>query len=245
MKKFLLALQYWEGDRAKAGETIKLIADLEDKHNAEVDVLLSCRFDCTHDRRVVEHVRQKFDVYTHTGRRREVGWPAGCNALWFDTISRVYELGHAKKLPVYSGILTFEPDCSPTRPGWLELLYADWARAKVKFMGNVVPAPAEHMNGNMVVSGDLQMLHKLANKIRGCAPSGGWDFLLAAVFKQAGWYPTATMRSEWERHSPFTRGELEEQIRSGLLFHHGMKNDSLQRVVREMWLPRTPPLKKS
>jgi hypothetical protein len=245
MKKFLLALQYWEGDKSQAGETIKLIADLEEKHNPEVDVLLSCRFDCKHDGGVVSYVRRKFDTYTHVGRRRGVGWPAGCNDLFWDTVTRIYELCHAKKLPQYSGILTFEPDCSPIRPGWLELLYADWSRAKVKFMGNVVPAPAEHLNGNMVMSGDIDLLRKMATKILGCAPSGGWDFLLAPVFKQAGWYGTNTMRSEWARSNAFTAGELEEQIRAGLLFHHGMKNDSLQKLVRDKWLPRRAPLKKA
>lgn len=244
-KKFLLAIQYWAGDKAQAGETLKLISDLEGGKNSEVDVLLSSRFDCDHDSGVVKYLQRKFDVYTHKGRRREQGWPAGCNALWFDTITRIYELCTAGRLPIYSGILTFEPDCSPLRPGWLDLLYADWDRAKVKFMGNIVSAPAEHMNGNMVVSGDLDVLKKLSTKIMGCAPSGGWDFLLASIFKRAGWYGTSAMRSEWNRNAPFTMQELEEQLRSGLLFHHGLKNDTLQKVVREKWLPRRPPLKNS
>lgn len=245
MKKFLLALQYWERDKKIAGDCIKLIADLEEKHNAEVDVMLCCRFDCTHDKQVVEHISKKFDTYTHVSRRREVGWPAGCNALWFETVTRIYELCAAKHLPRYSGILTFEADCAPLRPGWLELLWADWDRAKVKFMGNIVPAPAEHMNGNLVLSGDTEMLRKLATKIMGCAPSGGWDFLLASVFKQAGWYGTDTIRSEWERHTKWTMAELETQITAGLLFHHGCKNSTLKDLVRQKWLPQASPFIKS
>lgn len=245
MKKFLLLLQYWEGDRKKAGETIKLIADLEEKHNGEVDVMLSRRFDCEEDPEIVKYVSKKFDTYTHKSRRREKGWPAGCNALWFDSVTRVYELCTAKQMPIYSGILTFEADCSPLRPGWLELLWVDWERAKVKFMGNIVPAPAPHMNGNLVMSGNLDMLKKIATKIMGCPPSGGWDFILASVFKHAGWYGTNTIRSEWERHSGWTMEELETQITQGLLFHHGCKNSTLQDLVRQKWLPAAPPLKKS
>jgi hypothetical protein len=245
MKKFLLALQYWDGDKAEAEQLARLIADLESTRNPEVDIMLVCRFDSGHSGSLVEHVSKKFDVYTHKSRRRETGWPAGCNALFFDTVTRIYELCHARKLPQYQAILTFEADCCPLRPGWLEMLWADWQRAKVKFMGDILKHPGEHMNGNMFLSGDQDLLKKIAHKIIGCAPSGGWDFLLAPHFKQAGWYSTPLMRSEWTRQAEFTAKELEDQIQSGLVFHHGLKNDSLKRVVRQRWLPQVPPIKKS
>lgn len=242
MKKFLLVLQYWEGDRREAEDLVRLIADLEPSHNREVDVMLCARFDSGHSQPVVDHVSRKFDIYTHRTRRRETGWPAGPNAMWFDCITRVYELRKAKHLPEYEALLTFEADCCPLRPGWLDLLYAEWKRANVKFMGDILEYPGQHMNGNLFVSGDMALLGKLAHKIMGCAPSGGWDFLLAPLFKQAGWYDTPLMKSEWARHSEFTSKELEGQLPTGLVFHHGLKNGSLKRVVRERWIPQGSPV---
>lgn len=240
--KVLLALQYWQGDKADAMDAARLIADLEPNKTKAVDFLFSSRFDCEHDRRTVDYVSRKFDVYTHKGRRRGTGWPAGCNDLWFDTISRVYELSKAKKMPRYDCVLTFEGDCAPLRPGWVETLWAEWKMAKVKVMGDLLPAPGEHINGNAFFSGDLDFLGRIATKVLGCAPSGGWDYLLAPLFKQAGWFHSPSMCSEWNRHSPFGPPELENALKSGLVFFHGIKNDSLVRAVRQKWLPDAPPL---
>lgn len=244
--KFLLALQYWDGDRAQALETAKLISDLEPKKNSEIDFLFSCRFDSSHDYRTVDYVARKFDVITHKGRRRGTGWPSGCNDLWFDTISRVYELCAAKKIPKYDAILTFEADCSPLRPGWVEALAADWLRASqrnIKIMGTVLQHPGEHINGNAFFSGNLDFLRKIAQKIIGCSPTGGWDYLMAPLFKRAGWYDTSLMRSEWCRSLEFTAKEYQAQLEAGLVFHHGLKNNSLQKLVRERWLPQKSPVR--
>ena len=241
--KFLLALQFWDGDRAQALDTARLVADLEPRKNPEFDFLFSARIDSSHDRKVVEHVSRKFDTYTHMGRRRGTGWPAGCNDQWFDTMTRVYELCKTKKLPQYDAILTFEADCSPLRPGWLELLSAQWLRAKVKIMGSLLQAPGEHINGNAFFSGNMDFLWKIAHKIIGCSPTGGWDYLMAPLFKQAGWFNCPLMRSEWTRALEFTKEEYERQLDAGLVFHHGMKNNSLQKLVRARWLPQLSPVK--
>lgn len=241
--KVLLALQYYDGDKNQAEDTARLVADLEPVKSSEIDFLVSYRNDSSVSGSLKDYLARKFDVYTHKGRRRETGWPAGPNALWFDTIARVYELGAAKKMPVYDFVLTFEADCSPLRPGWVEILWAEWKRAKVKVMGDMLPHPGLHINGNACFSGELSFLKHIGHKILGCSPSGGWDFLLAPLFQKAGWFHSPSMCSEWARHQPFTAEELDNAIRAGTVFHHGMKNGTLARAVRDKWLPRVPPVR--
>src|SRR6478736_442935 len=83
-RKMIVALQFWEGDKAKAMHLAKFIADLEPKKNELVDFAFVARFDAKHDPAVIEYVSRKFNVWTLTGTRRTEGWPDGCNDLALD-----------------------------------------------------------------------------------------------------------------------------------------------------------------
>jgi hypothetical protein len=246
--KVLLAIQFYNGDQTAAEEVARLIADLTPRHRKDVDFMFASRFDCDVSPRIVDYVSRKFDVFSHKGRRREIGWPAGCNALWFDTMAKVYEQSRAKKMPVYDWILTFEGDTAPLCPDWVDKLNAEWVAAnkerRVDVMGALLPAPVLHCNGNALFSGRLPFLQHLAEKVLGCSSRAGWDCILAPMFKQFGWHGSNQMICQWNRYGNIIEEELDYWLNEGMVFHHGIKNPSLLDLVNDKWLPRETPVRR-
>lgn len=249
--KILLALQFWERDREQGMAAARLIADLEPRHNDRADFLFAARFDAKHDNATVEHVSKKFNTFTFTNRhRREEGWPAGPNALWFGTLDHIYDYGTAGKMPEYKAILTFEPDCVPVVPHWINALHSAWDSVSgkgIKTLGHLLQYPPQpkvrfHINGNALFSGELSFLHHIARKIGGCPPSSGWDFFLAPEFKKLGWSDTKVIRSHWNAQTcsaPF----MDRITNEGCVFLHGVKDFSAQTYIRNRYLlPRETPV---
>lgn len=111
--KILIALQFWDGDRALAMELADFLADLEPVKQQQADFMFAPRFDCRADASVVSRVSRKFNVYAQVSRRRGVGWPNGCNELWFSVMEWVQSMSLAKKIPSYKAIFTCEADGAP------------------------------------------------------------------------------------------------------------------------------------
>lgn len=237
MSKLLLALQFYQADRAQAMQVAKLIADLEPQHNPAVDFLFVSRFDCTHDMRAIDYVSSKFKVFHHINRnRRGVGWPSGPNDLWFGTFDHICSYSEAKIMPEYDAILTFEADACPLVPYWHKALMTSWQNVNkkrpVKVHGAMLKAPGVHINGNCLFSGDQPFLNLISRKIGGCSPISGWDFFLAKQFAQAGWQDCPQMKSYWQRPTMGT-DEIDALIDSGVAFLHGVKNyDVIDHVRR-------------
>src|SRR6476660_7427789 len=97
----LICLPFWEGDKLQCMTLAKLLADLEETHSTKADVLFIARFDCKHDMDVVRNISRKFNVYTHTSKRRGTGWPMGCNSLFFGTLEWVYYKMAGAQVPHY------------------------------------------------------------------------------------------------------------------------------------------------
>lgn len=236
MTKLLIALQFWEGDKAPAMETARLIADLEPQRCEKADFLFSARFDATHDPDTVEYVSKKFNVLTHVNKhRRGVGWPFGCNDLWFGTMDYVFDMSRAKRIPDYKAILTMESDASPISPYWINRLSDSWDKAKVKVHGPLLREPGLHINGNAMFSGEPAFLKLVARDIGGCSPHGGWDYILADVFRKQGWADCPIMRSYWgaaRANQAWFDGLLAQEV----AFLHGVKDDSIRRMVREKFI---------
>jgi len=240
MSKLLIAIQYWEGDKAQAMRVAQLMADLEPRHNSDVDFLFSARFDCAHDMKAVEKVSAKFKVWTYVNKhRRGVGWPSGCNDLWFGTLDHIYDFGSAKFMPTYDAILTCEADSSPLGPHWHRTLMNSWRTVNetkiVKVHGAMVRYPAPHINGNALFSGDLGFLHRISRQIGGCSPIHGWDFILCPQFKQAGWANCPHIRSEWQCKT-MAPEQIDGYIDAGVSFLHGVKDDSVLEHVRRRFV---------
>lgn len=244
--RFLLALQYWEGDRPQAQKLARLIADLEPALSQTTDFLLSCRFDCKHDPAIVDYVSRKFRVHQWVSKRRGVGWPAGCNDLWLGTYEWIFRMQEAGKIPQYRGVFTFEGDGVPTRPGWIETLSTIWDSTKVTkqgrlaVMGDLLPTGPEgqHINGNLVATCDVPMMRQIIRVLDGTNAGIGWDYIHAPFFKQLGWQGTPAIRSLYNTQEVFTQERLNELRDEGTVWIHGVKNYSLQQLVRKEFLNR-------
>lgn len=240
MNKLLLALQYWDGDKAQAIRLARLIADIEPRHCESADFLFVSRFDCTHDEETILHVQKKFNVHTYINRhRRGTGWPHGCNDLWFGTMDHVFSFCEAKRMPPYKAILTFEADSCPLVPNWIRELSNAWdaqqARSITKVYGPRVEYPLPHINGNALFGGDLLTLHKISRQIGGCPPDKGWDFILAKQFKQMGWGDCPLMKSQWQCKT-MSESDIDEHRKAGVVFLHGVKDDSVLTDVRKRFV---------
>lgn len=230
-RKLLLVLQWWEGDRRQAEKLARFLADIEPRHSNLADVLLVCRFDSKISADLTPHLSRKFNTYSYKTPRSNVGWPAGCNDLWACAMEWVYHMRVAKKTPAYKAIFTFEADGGPLIPNWIAEMSAEWDRVSrekpVVMAGPLVQVPGEHINGNALMSGDLEFLKwgVLRGNFRPRVP-GGWDWVLRDTFKQMGWANIPRMRSYYNS-ATFTINQYLQMREEKLIWVHGIKDDSL------------------
>lgn len=222
--KILLALQYYPGDRDAAMSTARMLADVQEAHCDIADFCFVSRFDTTPDPDTVLYVSRAFNVMTIRSRRTGTGWPHGPNELWFDLVDQTSELITAGFWPKYQAVLTFESDTTVLSKTWVADLKSEWeARpSNTWIMGSLQSQPDEHINGNLLISADLDYLKKV-RAIGGCAPSGGWDYELRHRFKAWGWFPTNKMVSWWNSRTLLEPDFLRLQ-KSGCVFFHGVKD---------------------
>jgi hypothetical protein len=237
MKKILLALAYWEGDRKQAEKLAQFISDMEPKHSDQADFLLVSRFDSGHSADVVKHISRKFNTFTYKSGRRGTGWPAGCNSTFEGTMEWVYSYTESRKLPAYKAVLTFEADCCPLTKNWISRLHEQWdfvnkdPEKPVYVAGPLVPAPEPHINGNCLISGNVQWLKWLVFK-SGIPGNCGWDFYLRKPFERAGWANIPGMKSLYNTYG--YKEDVWNRLRArDVFFVHGCKDSSLMDLTRK------------
>lgn len=237
--RVLLALQYWEGDRAQAMDVARFIADLQPKHTDAADFLFVSRFDCHHDQDAVKYVSNKFNVRTFTSRRRGKGWPHGCNDLWFSTIEHVNDNIEIRKFPKYKFVLTFEADCVPMSTRWIQHLIEQWdlaqAKRRVFVMGAQLESPGRHINGNALFSTDQAFTRWLSKDVSAAPPSQGWDYYLGPSFRSWGVAIMPGLQSFWATPT-FSETDIENSFGRGDVFVHGVKDRSLLHAARKKLL---------
>lgn len=231
MQKILLALQFWNGDRTAAMKVARLIADLQPELSNNADFLFFSRFDTPHDPATVEYVSRKFLTHTFINKRRGVGWPSGCNDLFFGVMDWIYSQSVANKIPKYKAVMLLEGDSCPLHSGWIQQLSAGWDRAATKVYGPLLDH-GPHINGNCMMSCDTQFLKWISREVAGCSPVGGWDFLLYQEFKRRGAANSPEMRSWWRINS-VAQETYDQLLAQNVSFLHGCKDDSLIRLVRQ------------
>lgn len=234
MQKILLALQFWNGDKVEAMKRARLIADLSFKHSDKADFLFFSRFDTTHDPETIKHVSRKFDTHYAVNRRRGIGWPSGCNDLFFGMVDWVYSQKEAGRVPDYKAILAFEADSCPLHSNWINQLSESWDKAKSKIHGPLLEN-GPHVNGNCLVSAEMKFLKWLSRTKGGCSPIGGWDYLMYGDFKPWGISDAPCMKSWW-RVPTMDSATYEGLLSQNVCFLHGVKDDSLVRLVRKKYV---------
>lgn len=229
--QMLIVMQYYSGDRALAERSLRLMVDLEEKECTFADILLSRRIDCPPPSKdLVAYLRRRFAVNIFEGRRHAKGWPNGPNEMFFDVMAKVFEMTQARKWN-YKAILTLEADDTPITRDWLHRLSRAWDQRRGCVMGDLQLAPAPHINGNALFSGDIRFL-KFIRDMGGCHPAKGWDYDIAADLKRRGWTDTPLIRSDWGMPTA-PEGYVNQLLNEGVVLHHGCKDGSLIEQVRK------------
>lgn len=229
---------FWDGDKPQAMKLARLLADIQPGHSNEADFLFVCRFDSSHDDAVVRHVTRRFNTYTHRSKRRGVGWPVGCNSLFFGSLEWVYHMMAGGKVPCYRNVLILGADSVPLTVDWLKNMRAYWDELQKHTEVFVAGAMGEaggrmHINGDcMMLSGRLDFLKWLAVTIGDITVPAGWDWVLNDEFKRWGWADFPFVKSLW-RKATFTRQEWDYAKNLGWEFVHGVKDDTLLDLARE------------
>jgi hypothetical protein len=234
--KFLVALQYWEGDRESSLRLLELFHETVQENNPWADLVVFHRFDTTPPpEELLKKPLHNFNkVYVIKGNHQASGWPDGCNGLWYNLAAHAGEryafYGDWKQ---YKAFLSMESDAGPLSDNWLEVLSKDWDDNQVCVLGawdsrNGDCPGIGHINGN-------GMFHINIDGKAGVTllpPSGkGWDTYFANVFKKIGWQGTHTIRNIWN-HPTLSEEQFLKLKQDGAVFLHGIKDNS----VRDLYL---------
>lgn len=238
--KILLALQFWNGDKAQAMALADLIADIEPGMCEIADFLFVARFDCQHDERAIQKVSRKFATHVHTSPRRGTGWPAGCNDLTAGMLEFVFHRMVAGKLPHYKAIFALEADVVPLNRDWIKLMSHNWdllqANSPVYIAGRMLQAAHvhRHVNGNALLSGNFRFLRWLLRELNSNC-NVGWDYRLAGEFFKWGAAEVPGIECHWNTRT-LTDDQLRAECERGVVFLHGVKDFSALNFARNRLL---------
>jgi hypothetical protein len=243
MKKFLLALQVWEGD-IKDGESLcKVLLRLAPENGYKAaDLALVTRFDCRKfSTRLVQDLQEVFgQVLLFTSPRKETGYPGGCNGLWHGTIQWVAESIKRGEMD-YSSVLTTEADACPLVGNWDVQLQQAWEeRQDSKIVGYWHPSPCEpgHVNGNALFEATL---FNESVQLWGCDANQPWDVYHARLFERLGWKGDSRFYSMWQ--TPTVSADfILGLVRQGTVWLHGIKDSSVRDWVSQHTPAKTSPL---
>ncbi len=236
--KTLITLLFWDNDKAQAMKLARLLADTQAGHSTEADFLFVCRFDSTHDDATVKYVSRRFNTYTYRSKRRGVGWPIGCNSLFFGSLEWIYHKMAAGQVPCYKNVLVLGADTAPVSGDWLSSLRDCWDKLQSPSEVFVAGAMGEaggrmHINGDCILlSGKLNFLKWLAVTIGDVTSPAGWDWILNDEFKRWGWANIPFVKSLW-RKATFLEEEWGIAQNLGWKMVHGVKDDSLLDLARK------------
>lgn len=237
--RILLVLQFYSGDKKQAMDVARFIADLQPGRCSNADFLFVSRFDCSHDMETIRYVSQKFNVFHYVSKRRGTGWPIGPNSQFFGVMEWVYHMGVARKIPRYKAVFTFEADCVPLDPNWINVCSRAWdaesAKHETFVFGCYLIYPGPHINGNCMFSTDPAFLHWLVKKVGGSPPNAGWDYALYPDFKRWGAHDFPLLKSYWGSRT-FPESAFQAELHKGTVFIHGVKDNSLLNAARKKFL---------
>lgn len=232
LKPIILGLQYWDGDKEKALRLADLLADIQSYKSPDI-FLITYRFDSKPPSEdILAKLRTKFaSVIVKKGIRNATGHPAGCNALWLDTMCFAADLGRQRKL---DWVFTFEADCVPLRQDWLNYIKQTavyGSKAGRKVIGHLNPAQPnciEHINGNALFS--TKILAEVPLLYR-CPPNDPWDLWSVKYYKNY-WQHSDFIFNAY-RQEGWTHSQFEELQKLGHSFVHGIRDDAGFNFVRK------------
>lgn len=242
--KLLLALQFYSGDMDIALDVAQLVADIEKSNRAlripaaDVEFLFSVRFDTNIDTPKFKSTKQLIESLwkTHVlvGRRKDTGWPDGCNSVWHETMMWSREMVKGGK-GKWDAVLTFESDACPLTGDWIQSLAAEWQNAKIQnpdliSVGHLLVDPP-HINGNALFDAMLLQKHPRLSMTPYQRP---WDCFHGQLIVGNSVHTPLIVSRHGQKtidkkllFTPFIEGGQP-------VFHHGVKNDDARKIVRKL-----------
>jgi hypothetical protein len=239
--KYLVALQYWEGDRDAAHLLMDFLTDITPENNQYADFVIIHRFDSKEpDESVLKNLQKCFNkVYVVKGKEQLIGYPNGSNGLWANLVEVAYrkhtETATSKppEWSEYKAVLGIEADCYPISKDWLETLNNRWDESNALFIGHYIPFNCDHpdvghINGNAMFSIDL---FKKVPGITGTPHGIAWDTYHAKSLKDAGWKSIKEIVSIWQTRTINKTG-IDALLLNKCVLVHGVKDDSVIKIIR-------------
>lgn len=154
---FIIIVQYWRDDEARALRLARLLADIEPVKRPDMGIALVRRFDCPASedlQRTYYHCQAKFSVMDMaTGKER--GHPDGCNSLWAGAVGSAAAMWADGRSP-FESAFTIEHDGVPLCVDWIDRLKLEHNRTlsdEKRVTGALMdrPGPAPHVNGSLLL----------------------------------------------------------------------------------------------
>jgi len=236
-QKFLIVLQYYDGDVNDMEEVANIIADLERVRNHEADIMLFARHDAkpfpSHTRSKLE---SKFDkVHAVTCRNRDGNsYPFASNGMFYDLVTLLGQYPQWNQ--PYFAFINLESDCVPLHPGWIRELINEFRQAQARgkhaagHFHNGKEAPV-HMNGVAVYA--IDMFFKVpGGKLQGGRPNVAYDLDQAQNILPYA-YDTPYIAMEYRRPT-ITAADLFRGHKAAVepAIFHGVKDSSAREAVK-------------
>lgn len=230
-EKLLLALQCWRGDQETALELTRLICDMEPERRDDVEFMIAARKGCDWKglREIEAVAREKFKVvHVFESWGYATGWPCGCNELWIETMQHANTLKVTEKSKA-TGILTFEADCIPLAPDWIDQLIAAWNYRTYgkRVLGSLCKEPALHINGNALFEVGLHRDHP---KLLDQREDQGWDYTHRKLLVGLG--ENTPLIAQKYNAPTVTLKEIKAYQEDGAVLLHGVKHGAGIQLIR-------------
>jgi len=245
VKKLLIVLSFWDGDRDFAASLCRLIADIQDRPSPEADFMLYARNDARPmDADVVSKLGAKFGkVHQHRCRRMNAkGYPYGPNEMFYDLIEFFRQENWRKQ---YYAFLNMEADCTPLAPDWIwklaneyRIQSSDGITAAIGHVYHVQANLPDHLNGAAIYS--MEFFEKAGGmEILGGPGSIAYDFHHAKRILPIA-KDTPLMVMDFARKT-ITARDLFSIQKMGQFpaYLHGVKDLSAQTAVRARFIDKT------
>lgn len=228
MIPILIAIPFWNGDKAQAIELCKIISGLQVGHvGALAHVMLVNRQDSFVDPSMVNTVSQKFNVATFHSRSPLKGWPQGANGMFGSTMIHVANSFKDK----YECIYWMEPDAIPICPNWFWNLVEEWRRRHPSAL--VVgcrsdcngDGTGDHITGCAIYHPNIARLMPYLTTCSNVA----WDYQFRDKIVQVGGH--TKLIENWYRATNADPGIL-DRTKVGVNVIHGFKDNSVINLVK-------------
>ena len=237
--KLNLCLQLCPLDQEDGLKLVRLICDIEKERRKDVEFTLCVRRDTDDSicKDIISLAKTKFtNVFFIRSKRNATGWPHGPNELWSEAMTQV-ETMHKNGSMKSTGTLTFEADCTPLRPDWIDRLCDEWERAQS--LGKLVVGhehqfegkEKSHINGNAIFHNAIMDKH---GALCGSDPTWGWDAFHGALLLKIG--TDTDMIWQKYRMKEVSKEEFVALRKNGVIpaLFHGIKNGRGIELANEM-----------